>query len=341
MKYTNELKVGITAIIAAIGLYAGVRFLQNLPATGGTYEIVTSFEQVEGLLLTTPVKIKGVQVGKVTKIEYNYEKNEVEVRMQIDSSFEIPTQSKISFEGISAVGGVRLELHPGHPKNPKMKDGGFIEPLNKEELLAKLSNKASQITDKADSAAVSVQYLLNDFNRMVSAPDGEVKQMAINSNRMIASLNQTAQILQSTLQAQQAVLNQIMGNVNGATQGAKSAVNNANSIINNANGIVNSTATDIRRFTNSQKDSVSLAIQNLNRLMEKTQLTIASLNQTTTNLGTVTTKIANGEGSIGQLLNDQAKLYTRIDSLSVKMNEIMVDLKENPRKYLRGLVKVF
>jgi phospholipid/cholesterol/gamma-HCH transport system substrate-binding protein len=344
MKYSNELKVGIVAILSAIGLYVGVRFLQNLPATGSTYEIVTYFKQVEGLLETTPVKVKGVEIGKVTKIEYKYDKDEVEVRMQIKSDFEIPTQSKISFEGIGAVGGVRLEIWPGNPKNAKMKDGGFIEPINKPELLANLSNKATSITSKIDSVGLAANGLMSDFSRMVNAPDGDVKIMATNTNRMISSLNQTAQTLQSLIQAQQSTLAQIMGNANAATEGAKSAMNGASSVMSNANTVVsnvNNATTDIRRFTNVQKDSVALALQNLNRLLESTRLTIQDLNVTTTNLGVVSTKIKNGEGSIGQLMNDQSKLYNRIDSLSIKMNGIMTDLKANPRKYLRGLVKIF
>ncbi|MBL7977822.1 MAG: MCE family protein [Bacteroidetes Order II. Incertae sedis bacterium] len=330
MKHANELKVGLMVIVFSVLGFIGFRFMQNLPAVGGTYELVTSFKAADGIIVSTPVKIRGIVIGKVSALEFKDDKSEVVVRMQIDKEVTIPKDSKVVLEGIDGVGGIRLEVLPGSPQAEILKDGGYVTPIQKPEMIASLAGKANGIVSKLDSVMLAANYRMDDVGRMMNDPNGAVNTTVGNANEMILSLTATIQALKGIVSAQQVAIENIMRNAEVATRSANSAVNNVNNL-----------TADARRFTNTQTDSLARALQNMNRVLETTKETIAGLQVTTHNLNTITGQIATGNGSVGRLLNDQSQLYNRIDSLTIKLNEVMFDLKKNPRKYLRGVVRVF
>ncbi|HRR08181.1 MAG TPA: MlaD family protein [Rhodothermales bacterium] len=330
MKHANELKVGLMVIVFSVLGFIGFRFMQNLPAVGGTYELVTSFKAADGIIVSTPVKIRGLVIGKVSALEFKDDKSEVVVRMQIDKEVTIPKDSKVVLEGIDGVGGIRLEVLPGNPQAEMLKDGGYVTPIQKPEMIASLAGKANGIVSKLDSVMLAANYRMDDVGRMMNDPNGAVNTTVGNANEMILSLTSTIQTLKGIVAAQQVAIENIMRTAEVATRGANSAVNNVNNL-----------TADARRFTSTQTDSLARALQNMNRVLETTKETIAGLQVTTQNLNTITGQIATGNGSVGRLLNDQSELYNRIDSLTIKLNDVMFDLKKNPRKYLRGVVRVF
>ena len=65
---------------------------------------------------------------------------------------------------------------------------------------------------------------------------------------------------------------------------------------------------------------------------------ITQLEGTTTSLDTILKRLERGEGTLGKMLKDD-KLYSDMDLLMVNLNELVVDLKENPKKYLK--VEIF
>ena len=44
-------------------------------------------------------------------------------------------------------------------------------------------------------------------------------------------------------------------------------------------------------------------------------------------------KINNGQGSLGQLVNDK-QLYNNLNSSAENLNKLMIDLKANPKRYV-------
>ena len=59
----------------------------------------------------------------------------------------------------------------------------------------------------------------------------------------------------------------------------------------------------------------------------------SNLESTLESFDAVMKKIDQGEGSIGKLLNDE-KLYDNLEAASKELEELLRDLKENPKRYL-------
>lgn len=61
--------------------------------------------------------------------------------------------------------------------------------------------------------------------------------------------------------------------------------------------------------------------------------TVAGIDSTMYNLNSVASKINSSEGSLGLLINDKA-LYTNLKNTSFNADQLMIDLKQNPKRYV-------
>ena len=78
-------------------------------------------------------------------------------------------------------------------------------------------------------------------------------------------------------------------------------------------------------------DTSMTAIRNVARSMERVSTRLMS---TSESLDIVLAKIRRGEGSLGKLVHD-SRLYDNLDSLSMNMNLLVKDIRENPDRYVR------
>ena len=83
---------------------------------------------------------------------------------------------------------------------------------------------------------------------------------------------------------------------------------------------VDSTLTNVR--------AMSASLEQLSR----------DLKATNAQVQTVITKVNTGNGTVGKLMNDDA-IYRRLDSVLLRVDSLMADIKANPRKYIN--LKIF
>jgi phospholipid/cholesterol/gamma-HCH transport system substrate-binding protein len=120
----------VAAGLIAVGLIAVGAFLafNGLPF-GSKHELKAVFENTSSVGLRSPVRIAGVDVGKVTKVEAAGEESTASVvTMQLDDDAlpiredaELKIRPRIFLEGNFFV-----DLQPGTPSAPELDDGGTI-----------------------------------------------------------------------------------------------------------------------------------------------------------------------------------------------------------------------
>jgi phospholipid/cholesterol/gamma-HCH transport system substrate-binding protein len=71
-------------------------------------------------------------------------------------------------------------------------------------------------------------------------------------------------------------------------------------------------------------------------VLNRVDRNLTQLESTTLTLDSIVGKVDRGEGTVGLLVND-ASLYHRMDSTVNSMNQLLIDLKENPVRYLRAM----
>ncbi|HHO69361.1 MAG TPA: outer membrane lipid asymmetry maintenance protein MlaD, partial [Gammaproteobacteria bacterium] len=115
---------------------------------GDTYRVSAEFENVGGLKVRSPVKVSGVRVGRVSAIDYDTERYQAVVEMQLEKKYDkFPEDTSASIFTAGLLGEQYIALEPGGAED-YLEDGSQIEitqsALVLEQLVGKfLFNKAA------------------------------------------------------------------------------------------------------------------------------------------------------------------------------------------------------
>src|SRR3954464_6403317 len=122
----SELKIGVMAV-AAIALTSML-----VVAVGGAsgfswerYELKTSFGDVQGLKSGAIVRIAGVEVGKVTRVELSGAGVEVGLSIKKENRSRVTSDSRASIGAMSLLGEPLIDVSPSSTGTP-LKDGDHI-----------------------------------------------------------------------------------------------------------------------------------------------------------------------------------------------------------------------
>jgi phospholipid/cholesterol/gamma-HCH transport system substrate-binding protein len=109
----TEVLVGGIVLAAAIGftIYAGQ--VTGFSRDGGAYDLRASFRSVEGVTVGTDVRLAGVKVGTVTRVDLNPQTYFADATISMDPKIQLPEDSAalVSQEGL--LGGNYVEIQPG------------------------------------------------------------------------------------------------------------------------------------------------------------------------------------------------------------------------------------
>jgi phospholipid/cholesterol/gamma-HCH transport system substrate-binding protein len=157
------------------------------------FELNAVFQTSNNLRLDSPVRIAGVNVGKVTKVERDKGSNMVKVTMTIaDSGLPIHKDATVAIRSrIFLEGNFFVDLKPGTPGAPKAHDGDTLPitqtstPVQLDELLTALQTNDRQY----------LQELLKGFGdallRRPSAADNADQDRLVRGKSAAQSLNES------------------------------------------------------------------------------------------------------------------------------------------------------
>ncbi len=305
MKFANELKVGLALLVSVAIFVLGIRYLKDVPLFSGTHEYFTIVHNANGLIAGNPVRVSGVKVGSVADVSYDTDVDSIFVRFNVDRKIRVTSGSFAQVAGIDALGGVRLDVTLGPRENPVVPIGGFVRSATMtDDLLSQLGKRAPGLANRADSVLAGLDATLSATSALLNNPSSDLRMM-------MAALRGTATALESTIRAERESLHGVIENLESIT-------------------------VSVREVIDSQGDSLSIAADNLRRSMASLDEMMASLKTTTARLDVVAARIESGDGTLGRLVNDPG-LYQRLDSVATNLNELIVDFKRRPRRYLSEL----
>ena len=123
-----ELGTGLFVFMGIVALFFITTRVSSFDefSTGQGYELKARFDQVGTLKVRSPVSISGVQIGRVTAIEFDTERLEAVVSMRIASRYDrIPADSDASILTSGILGGQYVGLQPGGAED-YLEDGDEI-----------------------------------------------------------------------------------------------------------------------------------------------------------------------------------------------------------------------
>ncbi|WP_293787811.1 MlaD family protein [uncultured Pedobacter sp.] len=304
MKIKNETKVGILAAFAIALLIIGYNFLKGNSIFSNETTLYAKYTRVDGLTVSKPVLINGYQIGRVAKLDLQGD-GSIIATLSINSKYEIPENSIARLEGTDLLGSKAIVMSLGNSK--KMAEDGYTLNANVEkgllEQVQPVQKKAELIIGKMDSILSSVNSILNpNFQKNVDKSFNSIAGT-------LASLETTSKKVDGLVGSESARIEAIFKNVEGIT---------AN--LNNNNQKISDILTNINTVTDK------FAAANFKQTLDNANNAIADLQS-------VISGIKSGKGSLGLLLNDD-KMYQNLNNASKNLDELMIDLKANPKRYV-------
>jgi phospholipid/cholesterol/gamma-HCH transport system substrate-binding protein len=135
-------------------------------------------------------------------------------------------------------------------------------------------------------------------------------------------------------ESSQAALIQTIENLKSISQKIDTLLEQNQDKINQTMGELSQTSTELRKMVLTNKEKLQQTVDNFSSASGKLDNITTTLDTLSIFLKSITSKIENGQGSLGQLLNDTT-LYEQIKKTTQNVDSLIVDIKKNPKKYLK------
>jgi len=311
IKYQREIKIGVVFIFATLVLIWGLMYLKGIELLTSSRSFYAVYENVDGLVVSNPVTLNGLQIGQVNVLKFDKRNNgKIICELYIKSDYPFPKNSIARIRSSSLLGSKEVAIILGNSETAARNGDTLLNEIeaslsaevNKQ--LLPLKRKAENLISSIDSVVVLVQLVLNKNTResLVQAID-HVKEAL--SNIAHATFD-----LDTLVSTQRANISGIIINVESISRNLKQNNDKISHILSNLSDV---------------SDSLAKA---------RIPATIMQVNQTVKSLGITLDKINKGEGSLGLLINDK-KLYTDLENAARNLNLLIEDMKANPKKYLK------
>ena len=140
---TLEITVGLFVAAGLGALFMLAMKVSNLATYGGGegYVISASFDNIGGLKVRSPVTVGGVRVGRVAYIDYDNDRFEAVVTLEMDGRYnQFPDDTSASIYTSGLLGEQYIALEPGGSED-LLANGSEIEMTQSALVLEKLVGK--------------------------------------------------------------------------------------------------------------------------------------------------------------------------------------------------------
>lgn len=299
MKFSKELKIGIFAVSVLILSFFMINYLRGKDIFNKEMELTARYDDVEGLVESAPVFIKGYKAGKVTEVSYDSAAENFKVICSVMKDFRIPEDSRMLIYGVDIMGGKGIRIDLG-TSGRAAQDGAELSSASEPALLDGLASGIGPLMEKVGNTLDSLNVTVAGVNRMLS----EENQ---------ANIAGTLAHLESTMSDISAVAAAVGGRsdeLEGFIADLESLSSKLLGAVENADTVLAGAASVVAKIDESDIMGV---VSSFKELLEN---------------------INDPDGTIGKLLSD-GSVYSSVDALLTDIDSLVRKIEENPKKYIR------
>jgi phospholipid/cholesterol/gamma-HCH transport system substrate-binding protein len=297
MKFTKEIKVGILTI-GAIALFVfGYYYLQGRNLLNKDRSFYAVYNNVEGLTKSAAVTINGLKVGNIDDIYFLDTSGRLVVKFHVDESFKFSSESTAQVYSTSLIGGKALAIVPNFESTARVaKPGDTLISSIDSGIQGEVMDQFLPLKDKIEHMIVSADTVLSDLHKTLNPET----RLAI--SKSLKEVNKTLVEFQGLSRS-------------------------ANSLLSDNRDQLDRTIANLDTTTaNFAKISDTLAQIEIAGTIKDLETTIAKFNG-------VLDDVASGNGTLGKLMTDDA-LYINLEKATKQAEELLQDLKLNPKRYI-------
>lgn len=307
---SNEVKIGFIVLLAIIIGVVGFRIMRDQPLFRQANLLYTNFERVDALLPGSIVQVQGLKIGTVRSIEYQPQEKNMLVTLSITGNIPITVGSKAKLVEPGIFGAVTIEII--RAQNAEVIEWeSFIEGDIQSSIFESLSDKGDTIADELTQSLQTFNSLLIKVDSsLFSAQKDPIGNTLSNFEKMSVDVQQLIEKRKSDIDSMIVSMSNITKNMD--------------------------------EISGSNKAEIDSMLTNLNSASAELEKLSKGLNKTTVSLNEILSKMNEGQGTLGKMVNDES-LYNNLDSLSFNLNELIKNIQSDPKKYLKHmrLIEVF
>ena len=218
------------------------------------------------------------------------------VSMNINNDFDFSSNSLAKIYGGNLIGSKSMAIEPVYEQNNQAQSGDTLPGKIDPGLLELVNNRLTPLQSRVETAVTDVDTLITSVNRILDLETQKsIKESFLNINSTLNSLKNTS--------------------------------NDINQLIADNHNNINQSFENINKTTESlQQVTDSVAQIDINKMSQDLEKSIANIKE-------VTGQIESSDGTLGKLIHDD-QLYRNLEGASQEMEELLNDIKTNPKRYV-------
>lgn len=320
---SNNYKLGVFVILGIVLFVIAVYFIGvNRNLFGSNFVLRSEFKNVSGLKQGSNVRLSGINIGTVNKIEFISDSLVlVKLLIRKDVQQYIKTDAMASIGSDGLVGDKVLIISPGNSSSTAVKNNDIIvsfKTIEIEDILSSVKISADN-TQLITNELIDFTHKMNDKNGLISKIMTN-KDFASRIDNTIANLEISAKEIAQfapTLNNHNGPVNNLFTNKEWSSNIEKSFYNLQNSL------------SEIDIFTaqlNNHNNALYALVSN-ESIAVALKKTITNLETSSNDLVQFTSKINNEENVLSKLTNNP-KLGRAVDSTLINLEKSINELKE-------------
>lgn len=296
MKYSKEFKIGLFVVVIMSVSFFMINYLRGKDIFNKEIEVSARYSEVDGLLASAPVHIRGYKAGKVIEVEYDQENDDFLVTCSIRKEFRIPEDSQMTIYGVDIMGGKGIRIDLGQ-SDVYVSNGAVLAPASEPALLDGLAEGITPVMAKVGNTLDSLTAVATSVNSLLK--DGSLRNTMSHLERTMASVENVA----SVIDGKSVELNAFIDDLGALAVALNGIAGKADVLVGDVSDIVASVDTAVIAGV------------------------VSSFNDVLSNIN-------DPEGTVGRLLTDDS-IYSSVDELLNDIDTLVRKIQENPKKYIK------
>ena len=258
----REVKIGIFAV-AMIGVaWAGIRFLKGFDIFSRNVEYYAAYDQINGVQNASPIMMKGVKIGSVTRLSFDPARSDkVVLQFTIKRQYRIPTDSEAKIFSNGLMGAKAIEITYG-TADTYLQKGDTLRSSRDRDLMDMAGSELDFFKQK-------VSQLTTDLSRTLENLNGLMETNADNIAGTLGNLNSVTGDMAEILSAEKNSLKSALDNLSKFSD-----------MLGENAGRVDSIIGDVDRFTSQLTEEqfarkLSQAVEHLDGLLGAQEVGLA------------------------------------------------------------------
>jgi phospholipid/cholesterol/gamma-HCH transport system substrate-binding protein len=335
LKISNEIKVALLAILAVALGFWGFKFLKGINVLTPAKTFYVKYDNVDQLRPSSPVFIKGFQVGMVKDmyIDKTDDKTIIAV-LNIDRGIDVPKDAVATIIGLSLMGGKAVEIIVNQPCNGDCAESGdYLQGASKS-FLQTVVGDPSQIdayTDRLKSGlTINLDSLAKVYPNGAAASVDALDKSLRNIERMTVHLNEILALNKKSIGIITSNFASVSGTIKANDKNISEAIANLTAI---SQQLKDAGLDKTSQKAASALDSITLSLNTM-------RSTLTGATKAISRVDTIAQNLIKGDGLAGKALTDE-ELYTNLISTSHHLYLLLQDIRINPERYTSVKVKLF